>query len=223
MKRNQTIIFQALLIVALLFSCGKEHNHWLLLADITVLDYHTHEPIQYDVVLTYIDSFGFGQATEETDSLGSSDNAGNFKMERRIHPANQGAFKLLLYGPGGYSNSNPGWNAPCYTFSPKHKSANQKTIYLKQYRRYDLHLKNINCTGPQDTVWITSSGILYGAWAFTGCQDNTYSSSVYGCYGKFQDENITIDIKAKKNGIVTTTHQTFPLQMNTVNLLNIEY
>lgn len=199
-----------------IFSCTKENSKRWLVADVTIMDYHTQTPIMADVVFQYTDASG----TQQNDGIGALDNSGNIKLERKISGYSE-PFSLLFYGSGRYADGDPNANPPDYVLDLETQSANEHMIYLKQNRKFDLHVENTNCSGATDTVWININGI--GTYCYTGCQDDTYTNAAYGFFSRWREPELLITITAKKNGVTTVTNETHPIERDILNLVSIEY
>ncbi len=211
-------LFQTALIFpfVLFFSCTKEHSNRWMLADVTILDYHTETPIMADVTFNYTDESG----TAQSEGIGALDGSGNIKLERKVAHYTE-PFSLMFYGSGKYADGYPGDGTPDYILDLEHKSANEHMIYLKENRKFKLHVENMNCFDATDSVWINLNGI--GTYCYTGCQDDTYFNPTYGFFGRWRETEIYATITAKKNGITTVTNETFPLQANSVTTVSVEY
>lgn len=207
--------FHFLLLITfslILLSCSKEKSHRWMVADITVLDYYTHQPVSYTAIMSYTDASGFGQATTEKDNLGTSDEYGHLKVEDRIS-RQQSGFKLKLFSDSYYNRPYGGGDGPMPAYEKKLdiKGANKIKLYLKQYRLFNVHLINTNCSGVTDSLWINSpNAFVTTTYLFTGCEDITF---FYGGqdYNYTQDQSVTFHLVSKKNGIVSISDQTFNL------------
>jgi hypothetical protein len=194
-----------------------------MVADVTAYDYYSHQPIDFKAIMTYTDASGFGQATEEKDDLGNSDENGHLKVEDRIG-RNQSNFTLKLYATSNYNRpyGGPDGPMPAYEKEMDVKGANKLVLYLKQYRLFNVHLLNTSCTGVTDSLWINSiNGHVTNTFLFTGCQDITF---YYGGQDQnyTQDQSVTFHLVSKKNGITTISDQTFNLNPG-ANNIEIDY
>lgn len=208
--------------VLILFSCNKEKSQRWMVANITVMDYYTNEPIPFRAEMTYYDNLDLGQAYSTTEEIGNSDTEGNLKIEKRI-TRRSSDYSLKLFQISGSANiyftSNPYGPFPIYQMNLKEKEKNTKFIYLKPYRFFKLHIHNINCSAT-DSLWISSNSTFTNN-AYTGCQDTIYSGA-NGYYSLTQEPSVVIHVKSKKNGVVLTTNQIFDLQPGN-NIINLEY
>ena len=218
-------IFLLLTFSILFLSCSKEKSRRWMVADITVLDYYTHEPIIYTAVMTYTDGSGF-QATHELDSLGNSDTNGHLKVEDRTS-RHQIGFNLELHSLSSATAMYSPWlvvhlGGLLYETKLDIKEANKMTVYLKPYRTFKIHINNSNCSGSTDSLWINfPNGEYKQSFLFTGCQDSIYGNDDF--FNLTQEPTINVHIKSKKNGVVNISDQTFNLTPGFNNMVEIDY
>ncbi len=131
------------------------------------------------------------------------------KLGRKENP------KQLEISASGYTvPDSPIFLSETLPVSPGSKI--EKTVYLKGYYRFKIHLKNLNCSGPTDSVFVK-----FGDWpeqVRTGCQDNLYTWGFY-----LREPSPTFTITSKKNGVSETTYHQASLSLTTVNTVYINY
>ena len=197
-------------------SCSKEKSRKWLVVDLFVKNELTQLSVKTRVELQYVEpAFAFGSVTKKVD-LGYTSEDGQMKIEQEVS-RRAGGFILNLYAPG--------YTCPTYEVLPAHiekgftmKKKNVKHIYLKPRYYYRLEsIKNINCFNSQDSMWINGS-----SYAYAGCTDQSYQ--VFGelpiC---LETPNFHLDLKIKRNEVITYESRDFILSHGITTDIKIEY
>ena len=93
------------------------------------------------------------------------------------------------------------------------------------YYSFKLSAKNMDCFSPEDTAWIKSTYQYYGDKGFEayGCADTNYSRDPLGDVFSYNLENITFDIRKRRDGELTTTTKTYSLSKDFTTEIHISY
>lgn len=191
-----------LLSLVVISGCQKWKRSGWITANVTLLDYYTHEPIDATVTYTYKRSYYGGTLEENTDNVGGTNSDGVFSFEQKIVKKNKtGSHQLNFYAPV-YSEPYTSLTSSTIPLSPGSK--NEKTIYLKGYYRFNLHVVNTNCTGPADSVFVNFGGTY--TFVQTGCIDQLFQAGT-NLFISTRKPDPVFRIISKKNGVIDTTYQ----------------
>lgn len=112
---------------------------------------------------------------------------------------------------------------------------NTQTIFnagFEPYTSFQLSAKNINCTGPTDSVWIDVTGYTVTGFGDIpifeayGCADTSfnYQKRLENAVYTQSDTQLTFDITTKKGGVVNQYSEIHNLTLgNTPDQIVIEY
>jgi hypothetical protein len=217
--QRSTTYFTLIVSVILLVHCEKANSSKWIVADLTVLDYYTHEPVVIGVRLSYHESAFPSQGEDKTETLGQTGVDGTFHLERRVYH-NEGGFQLKIAGNGGYGI--PLFDFDIQTIPIYTKQENKHIIYLAPYRLFDLYLTNTNCSGSTDSVWISDTNAPLHA-LFTGCQNTLHTNTNAGFYSYTKEPLLELNIVTKKAGIIDSFTQVFPLQEHQLTTVHVNY
>lgn len=213
MKRLLYILF----LFIVLFGCTKSMSKRWVVLDLLVVDGLSGEPIQTGVSLGYWEGGGFSQAYEGTESLGHTGEDGRLKVKHRI-PRNYSGLKAKIHVPGYYGLV--GWPVT-RDVSIAARGKNVLIVELDPRYPYLLTLKNINCTGASDSIWITLPN-AGPPLIYTGCIDSTLTG-MYGLTNMVSEPLVTFDITTKKSGVVNTYSESFSLLPAELTSIQIDY
>jgi hypothetical protein len=194
-----------LLIISffLLFACSKAKRSGWVVADIEVVDGYTGEPIPMNVYIGYWAGAGPSQAYEEMEEIGETDEFGRMHIEHKVGWKESG-FKIKI--PQTFFYGGIAGDLWYREFPVSTVGKNQMVIELWPKHPISLNVTNINCSGPTDTLWLsTSSGYSN---TIVGCADLTIMNS-YGFTLMVDEPQITFDITTKKSGVINTYSQSF--------------
>jgi len=207
-----------LLLILISFQIGGcqkyKRSNWIV-ADITLLDYYTHEPIEASVNYNYSKSYYGGTLEDNSINVGETNENGFFKFERKLERHEYA--KNLSFGSSNYMPPNTDIEEGIEIYSG---SENKATVYLKGYYKFKLHVQNINCTGSTDSVFIKFGNVP--EVIKTGCQDNLYTGS-YNFFSYLREPNPTFRVISKKNGVIDTSYQQVNLSLSTINTVYVTY
>jgi hypothetical protein len=198
---KQVLLF--ILCVSILFGCSKAKRSGWIVADIQVVNGYTGEPIEANIYLSYWSSAGLGQAQENSIAFGQVDEFGRMHIERKVR-WKESSFKINI-PVGHFFGATPG-EIYFKEYGLGLKSKNQLFIELLPKSAIVLNLKNVNCTAPTDTMWLTySSGYQH---VFIGCAD-TLLLNPYGYSLMVDNPAVTFDITTKKSGVLNSYSESF--------------
>lgn len=223
---RKLIILSGFGLLIILMACSKAKSRKWLVGDVTIKDAVTGEPIQASVYLTYHESSFISQGDDVKVGIGSLDENGNIKFERRISK-NETGFSLNIHAVGSYLEPYVKQiGTPDKIIKLDVKSKNELIIYLNPLYPFLLNTSNVNCLGPTDTLWVTVEGYMD---TIVGCADS-YVPGKYGGYsGSIQitdcvaSPNLTVQIRTKKSGIENIYSQNFTLLPAETTFLLLNY
>lgn len=187
--------FSLLLIFSItLLGCSKAKSKKWLVADIHVTDFDTGQGIQSSVQFRYVQSSMFGASPAQFEDLGQTDENGNIHIEHSIGK-NYHGMELHIYPSGPYY-----WSI--FDHFPKKisvyaSSKNTHNVTVQAIYEFSLSVHNSNCTGPSDSLWITTDhGYGPSTFVMSGCVDSTLG------VGKAFTHSEVIKWKSKKNSVL---------------------
>lgn len=200
-------IYPFFALFSLVFSgCGKGSK---INADLLVRDSNTGLPVETKVFLYYYKK-NDGSDAGSTE-LGTTDEEGRLRIRQKL--ANR-TYKNMLTFEKGYN-----------AIAVSADGARHKIIVeLKPSYRYTYRLNSIHCFDETDTLWFTSNADFIMNPLSTGCIDKTYVSLHPGL-GPLRTPNPTLhlNLKIKRNGVVTYSERNFTLDQHSVTPVTVEY
>jgi hypothetical protein len=215
------ITYGIFLSAIILSGCNKVKSEKWLVAEIEAIDAYTGEPVQCHVRLFYTSDNG---TVEHILYLGETTEDGKFCFERKIEKGD-GNFDLNLYTHSElYTNaSNPQYE----TLDLEVTSENKLTALFESLNFYTVSIRNINCAGPNDSLFIKPhNGVLYN-WIFTGCVDTTIITDGNSILGSFTsiclEPVVTLDYIVKRGSQVDQFSQSVTLIPKQIVPVEINY
>lgn len=223
MKKGLTLSLVTLSIFV--FGCTKAYQKDWLVADITVKNAVTGQPVKAYFILRWHESILFSQGEDEEIILGGTDENGNLKVQKEISRKNP-VFSLDVYPQVKYYVEPVAQGFPAQTVKLYGRGKNEITINLDPYYAFILNAKNVNCMGVSDTAWITVNGHVD---TLIGCADEEVKGRYGGssAYHEITDcistSNLIVQIRTKKSGIENSYTQNFTLIPAGKKILQLNY
>ena len=203
------------LCLILILGCGKDHALRWIVMKVKVVDSETGDPILAYAQISYKKKHTHAEKIFSSNE-GISYHDRTIVVKHKIK-GNEYSHRLEIFLYDDY-------NFICYSSYPNFSlgvapNADKDVVLSAQRRyRYNIKLKNINCFGATDSVFISSQQIPLRT--FTGCMDSTLYSV---CYPSTVNNIVHISVLSKKNGVTTDLSQDFSLTYGQINELLIEY
>jgi hypothetical protein len=212
-----------LVLAFLLLGCSKEKSKKWLIADITVLDEHTGEPLECDVVLKWNTEALFGSSSHSAD-LGKTDSSGKLLIERKISRKDYN-FKVEITANHTHY-SFPGLWEPQKTIGLLPSSANLKIVRIPSKSYVVISILNNNCAGPTDTLLL---GTLHPDYQnepvyqeFSGCVD-TVLNEQENYSGFIINPSLNLEYIVKRGTQIDTFNEIYPLTPKEFTYIDIVY